>query len=418
MISLSHTTKNIEANITVTGSKSISNRALIIKAVLNANTLLHNLSDSADTQNLLQALSQIKAHGQAHINVNHAGTNMRFLTAYLAALPGEWTIGGSARMCERPIKPLVDALCQLGAHIEYLGKEGYPPLKIIGRVLDKKTCHVDASVSSQFVSALLLASPLFKNGLNVQLEGAQVSKPYSHMSIAVLKLFGADVLLKNNRLSINFSTNAHTPSLPPNLNIESDWSSASYWYSISALSESANIHLHSFLPDSWQADAKMADIMSTLGVQTTYRDQSIHLKRIPLQTHVLQYNCVDCPDIAQTLAVLCVGLGIEGHLQGLSTLRIKETDRLLALKTELEKFGAKVEIDNASIHIYPAPPHTWAKHTFHIHTYHDHRMALSFAPLALLCQSIKITDDAVIQKSYAKFWADLKSAGFSVNLTT
>ena len=414
MIEIKATNTQPSATIHLPGSKSISNRLLILKQVLQTNTIFNNLSSSNDTNNLIAALSQISESNTNPIDVGHAGTNMRFLTALLSATPGTWTITGSERMCERPINDLVDALNQLGANIQYLAKQGFPPLKINGKRLEKNTCTINASTSSQFVSALLLISPLLPNGLHLQLQGNQVSKPYKAMTIAVLKKFGIEVSSRANEINVSpVHNHLHFPKV---YDIESDWSSASYWYSICALSKNANIALRQMHQSSLQADAVIQHIMESLGVHSAIKDQTLFLSRTERKAQSLVYDCMACPDIAQTLAVLGVGLGIEVKLTGLSTLKIKETDRLLALKNEIEKFGAKVNIDASSIHILPLPPEQWRHQSFLIKTYHDHRMALSFAPLALCCKGIAWEDDHVINKSYPSFTQDLKSAGFNVNL--
>ncbi len=415
MIQIRKHNVEIKCHIHIAGSKSLNNRLLLLKQVLQSDTVLMNNSESDDTLYLKQALDQILPFGSANINVHHAGTTMRFLTAYLSAIPGEWTITGSDRMLERPIAELVNALKQLGADISYQNKEGFPPLKIKGKSLTQSKCSINTSISSQYISALLLISPLLKNGLELELIGEQVSKPYIQMTLALLRDFGVEVMSQENKICIQ--TKQTTNDVPSQYFVESDWSSASYWYSICALSSNAEIELSTFFANSLQADSVMKDIMLEFGVQTNAHQNKVSLKSIPTHIKKFEYNFLSCPDLAQTMAAMCVALGIEGHLSGLSTLKLKETDRLLALKIELEKFGAQVIADEESLHIYPKSPASWADLSFNINTYNDHRMALSFAPLALLCKSITFDSSEVINKSYAHFWEDLKSAGFSVNLT-
>ncbi|MEI6019785.1 MAG: 3-phosphoshikimate 1-carboxyvinyltransferase [Bacteroidota bacterium] len=415
MIEIRRNKEHIKCQIKISGSKSLNNRLLMLKKVLQIKTELINESESDDTLNLKEALNQIETHGSATLNAQHAGTNMRFLTAYLAAFPGNWIITGSDRMLERPIGELVNALRQLGADISYLNKEGFPPLKIKGQLLSKSKCTINSSISSQYISALLLMSPLLQHGLELELTGEQVSKPYIQMTLALLRDFGQNFEIENNKICIQASKTPNN--MPSQYFVESDWSSASYWYSLCAISNNAEIGIEQLFQNSLQADSVIKDILQEFGIQTTAYQNKIILKSGSTHINKFDYNFMVCPDIAQTLAVVCLAKGVEGHLRGLSTLKIKETNRLLAMKTELEKFGAQVEIDENSMHIYPKDPSTLAQQSFSINTYNDHRMALSFAPLAFICEAIYINHPEVVNKSYARYWEDLKSAGFSVNLT-
>jgi len=399
----------IKCSINLSGSKSISNR-LLLKEILNLKIDLKNLSDSEDTKLLLKALRQIKVAKNKSINIYNAGTDMRFLTALLAIKKGTWTITGSERMKKRPIGELVAALKSLGAEIEFLEKENYPPLEIKGKIILGGALKIDASQSSQFISALLLISPKLKNGLVLTLKNRIVSSPYIEMTAALLKKFNVPI----SRLKNTYTVNSRTKSKQIKaIKIESDWSSASYWYSICALSKNAKIEINFLNKKSLQSDAILPELYKILGVETKYKKNSIIISRKKLETKSINYNFINCPDIAQTFAVTCFGLGICAKLNGLSTLKFKESDRIIALKTELEKMGAKLVITNNSIELKKSKPIPFEGI---IETYNDHRMAMSFSPLALVYNSIKIANPEVVSKSYPRFWKDLKSVGFSVNL--
>ena len=400
----------INCSINLSGSKSLSNRLLLLKEILDLKIDLKNLSDSKDTTLLLKALRQIKEAKNKNINILDAGTDMRFLTALLAIKKGTWTITGSDRMKKRPIGELVSALKSLGAEIEFLEKENYPPLEIKGKVILGGALKIDASQSSQFISALLLISPKLKNGLVLTLKNRIVSSPYIEMTAALLKKFNVPISKLKNTYTVNSSTKSKQIK---EIKIESDWSSASYWYSICALSKNAKIELNFLNKKSLQSDSILPELYKILGVKTKYKKNSIIISRKKLETKSINYNFINCPDIAQTFAVTCFGLGICAKLNGLSTLKIKESDRIIALKTELEKMGAKLVITNNSIELKKSKPIPFEGV---IETYNDHRMAMSFSPLALVYNSIKIANPEVVSKSYPRFWKDLKSVGFSVNL--
>jgi 3-phosphoshikimate 1-carboxyvinyltransferase len=404
--------------IAIGGSKSISNRLWMIKKLFVPDLTFSNVSDSEDTRLLIHAFEKITENGSGIIDVNHAGSNLRFLTAFLAITEGEWTLTGSSRLKERPIQELVNALKLLGADISYIEKENFPPLKIIGKKLSGGKAEINAGISSQFISALLLIAPTFENGLNLQLNGQIVSRPYISMTLSLLKEIGVELSENDNCICV--SPLKKKP-FQQHRKIESDWSSASYFYSICALSENAQLVLKQFNQNSLQADSVLPDIFKELGVKTEFLNDSLVLSSIPTHTKKFKYDCSACPDIAQTLAVTCFGLGIDCKLSGLSTLKLKETDRLLALKTELEKFGAKVDVGLDSIQVLQEPGNlkqeTRSMKHETIETYKDHRMAMSFAPLALTYRKICINDPSVVNKSYPHFWEDLKSLGFNVNLT-
>lgn len=392
--------------IIITGSKSESNRLLLLQA-LYPELQIQNVSNSDDSEVMQKALKSTSNL----IDINHAGTAMRFLTAFFSTQDGrEITITGSARMKERPIQVLVEALNALGADISYLETEGCPPLRINGKSILKDKVSLKANVSSQYISALLLIAPKLKNGLELTLEGEITSIPYINMTLDLLKQIGVETSFENNTIKVSplKSLNAQQETLT----VESDWSSASYFYSIVALSPlGTEITLSSYKKDSLQGDSVLATIYTDFGVITTFNNNSITLiKKADCQLQTVDCDLKNAPDIAQTIAVTCFGLGICCHLTGLHTLKIKETDRLVALKTELEKLGAQVEITNDSLQL-KSSSNINADVT--IATYHDHRMAMAFAPLGLKT-SLKIEDAMVVSKSYPTFWEDLKAIGFKI----
>jgi len=404
----------------ITGSKSETNRLLLLKAFYPT-ILLENTSNSDDSVVMLKALST--AFKTELVEVHHAGTAMRFLTAFFAIQENrEVVLTGSSRMQERPIKILVDALRQLGAEITYEENEGFPPIRIKGKKLIQNKVSLPANVSSQYISALLLIAPKLENGIELTLEGEITSIPYIKMTLSLLKEIGVETSYVGNKISVkpldtlSMSSRAQSRDEGPNpksLIVESDWSSASYYYSIVALSEiGTSITLSSYKKNSLQGDSVLVEIYKKLGVETKYNsDNSISIsKSFNIQTKTINLNLNDAPDIAQTIAVTCFGLGFDCHLEGLQTLKIKETDRLEALKNELEKLGAKVSTTNDSLTIISTGI---LRSNIKIETYQDHRMAMAFAPLAVKTE-IVIEDAAVVSKSYPDFWRDLKKIGFII----
>lgn len=391
--------------IKVSGSKSETNRLLLLQA-LYPNLVLENTSNSDDSEVMQKALnSESKI-----IDIHHAGTAMRFLTAYFAMQEGkEVTLTGSSRMKERPIRILVDALGQLGAEITYGENEGFPPINIKGKKLAQNKVSLPANVSSQYISALLLIAPKLENGLELTLDGEITSGPYIKMTLGLLNEIGVATSFSGNIIRVK------PQSVIPNLQfvIESDWSSASYFYSLIALSGiGTSITLSSYKKDSFQGDSVLAEIYKEFGVETIFLDNTIILSKVnhsQSTTYNSQLN--DSPDIAQTIAVTCFGLGIGCHLTGLHTLKIKETDRLQGLQNELRKLGAEVAITDESLALEPS---TVINPNIKIKTYQDHRMAMAFAPLALKTDII-IEEAEVVSKSYPAFWNDLKSIGFKVS---
>lgn len=405
---------NQQSRIGITGSKSETNRLLLLKA-LYPNLNIENTSNSDDSEVMQKALA-VTHHPSPItdvIDVHHAGTAMRFLTAFFAIQEGkEVVLTGSSRMKERPIKILVDALNQLGAEITYEEKEGFPPIKIIGKKLTQNKVSLPANVSSQYISALLLIAPKLENGLELTLEGEITSVPYIKMTLALLNEIGVKTSFENNIIKVTYCP---SPIIHHPIIVESDWSSASYWYSIVALSEiGTQIKLSSYKENSLQGDSALIEIYKDFGVETIFNsDNSITISKerihnSELRTRNSELN--NSPDIAQTIAVTCFGLGMGCHLTGLHTLKIKETDRLEALKTELTKLGAKVSVTNDSLTLENSNS---INENIAIATYQDHRMAMAFAPLALKVP-IQINDAEVVSKSYPDFWEDLKKVGFSI----
>lgn len=395
---------NTDSSLIITGSKSESNRCLLLKALFNDITI-ENLSNSDDTELMKNALSS----NHSLIDIHHAGTAMRFLTAYFATQNGRKIIlTGSSRMKERPIRILVDALRNLGAKIEYSENEGFPPLKIQGQEFLKSEVFLKANVSSQYISALLLIAPALKNGLNLHLDGKITSIPYIEMTLALLNEVGIKTIFESNKIMV-FPNEGHNSKT---LIVESDWSSASYFYSIVSLSSvGAKINISSYKENSLQGDAILSEIYNNLGVSSKFNNSVLTIEKVSDDLpKSLDLDLSNTPDIAQTIAVSCLGLQINCNLTGLHTLKIKETDRLLALKNEIKKLGTNIEISNNSLEINSPKP---LLKNVEIKTYNDHRMAMSFAPL-MLRTDIYINDANVVSKSYPNFWNDLEKLGLNL----
>lgn len=386
-----------DAHIVISGSKSESNRLLILSTLFK-NLSLKNISNSDDTNHLINALRS----KSSTIDIGHAGTAMRFLTSYFSlTTKKEIELRGSQRMHNRPIKILVDSLREIGASIHYLDREGYPPLLVKPSKLFSKNLIIDSSTSSQYISSLLLIAPKISGGLKIELKGRETSKPYIFMTIFLLKKIGVDITLTENHITVGelkkIDSKKH--------HIESDWSSASYFYSLVALAEIGySLKLSKFSFKSLQGDSKVADIYKSFGVNTIYLDDLVILKKIELNTDKFSFDLTSNPDLAQTICVTCLGLGIKCNLTGLHTLKIKETNRLLALKKELSKFNLEVKISDDSISFDNVD---FLKSNVVIETYDDHRMAMSFACLAAKVKII-IKDSEVVSKSYKSFWSDLE----------
>ncbi|WP_027068032.1 MULTISPECIES: 3-phosphoshikimate 1-carboxyvinyltransferase [Maribacter] len=390
--------------ITITGSKSESNRSLLL-AALFPDIKIENISNSDDAQVMAKGLKI----SDGTVDIHHAGTAMRFLTGYFSSQEGkEVILTGSKRMTERPIKILVDALKSLGAEISYVQEDGYPPIKIKGQKIVKDKVSLPANVSSQYISSLLLIAPSLENGLELELVGKITSVPYIKMTLALLEEIGVETSFEGNIIKVS----AKDKVAPTTLVVESDWSSASYFYGICALAApGTEITLSAYKQKSLQGDSVLADIYTSFGVETTFGENKVTLRKTDKK--VLAENDFDlanAPDIAQTIAVTCFGLGVGCHLIGLHTLKIKETDRLEALHTELSKLGADISVTDKTLTIIPSKT---IIPEVAIDTYNDHRMAMAFAPLAMKT-TMFVNDAEVVSKSYPDFWNDLKQLDFSI----
>ena len=404
-LKISHNSKKCIGELKISGSKSETNRLLILKALFSEFEI-KNISNSDDSTILEKALKS----KEKIIDIHHAGTAMRFLTAYFSQLEGrEVILTGSKRMQQRPIKILVDSLISLGADIYYENKNGYPPLRIKGKKFKGGSIKLPAGISSQYVSALLLIAPVLENGIELSLLGKPTSLPYIEMTLFLLKNFGVKTYFDGKKIKIN-----------PNIQfkkakqtVESDWSSASYFYSIVALSKNAEIKLSSYKSKSLQGDSVLKNIYEKLGVKSIFKDNCLLLKKEEIKfPNCIDLNLTKAPDIAQTIAVTCYGLGIGCNLEGLHTLKIKETDRLVALERELKKLGATIKITESSLILSPGNNF---KQNCSISTYNDHRMAMSFAPLSLKVP-LQIKDYKVVSKSYPNFWKDLVKLNFIIQM--
>ncbi|MBT9189841.1 3-phosphoshikimate 1-carboxyvinyltransferase [Zobellia russellii] len=392
----------LKNSIQITGSKSESNRSLLLQA-LYPNLSIENLSNSDDAEVMQKGL-KIE---NGVVDIHHAGTAMRFLTGYFASQEGkEVTLTGSQRMTERPVKVLVEALQSLGAEIEYVKDEGYPPIKIKGKKLVESKVSLPANISSQYISSLLLIAPSLKNGLELELVGKITSVPYIKMTLALLSQIGVENSFEGNTIKVAPKASVENV----NLVVESDWSSASYYYSIVALSDvGSEITLSAYKNNSLQGDSVLQELYTEFGVETRFEGNNVVLRKAknPAEKKV-QFDLSNAPDIAQTIAVTCFGLKMECHLTGLHTLKIKETDRLEALHTELSKLGANIAVTDKELTLGLSEAFNTE---VAIDTYNDHRMAMAFAPLALKVP-LYINDAGVVSKSYPDFWNDLEKLGF------
>ncbi|QTV06840.1 3-phosphoshikimate 1-carboxyvinyltransferase [Faecalibacter bovis] len=406
MILISKENTIIKDKLQITGSKSESNRLLLLNQLFQNALTLENVSNSEDSQLMAKAL----ANTSDLIDIHHAGTAMRFLTAFYSIQEGRSvTLTGSDRMKQRPIGVLVDALNQLGADITYLENQGFPPLKINGKKITTSSITIPANVSSQYISALMLIGTQLENGLTIILEGKIISVPYIQMTIQLLNKIGVKAEMNGQEIKVEY-----TPKIESNiLQVESDWSSASYFYSLIALSPNSEVTISTYFEDSLQGDSALQTIYKDhFGVESTFDNGKLTLKNIPdfNYSDVITLDLNNTPDIAQTIATTCVGLGLKCHLTGLETLKIKETDRLIALQNELTKFGAIVVITEDSLTI---KGYNIFEETPILATYNDHRMAMCMAPLAVK-YPIKIENEMVVEKSYPTFWEDWKQLGFAI----
>ncbi|NDV81812.1 3-phosphoshikimate 1-carboxyvinyltransferase [Bacteroides sp. 51] len=397
----------IQGAIQLPSSKSISNRSLIINALAENRLAPDNLSDCDDTRVMIKALNN---EGEV-IDIMAAGTAMRFLTAYLTVTPGTHIITGTERMRQRPIKILVDALRELGADIEYVENEGYPPLRITGKELAGQSIRLKGNVSSQYISALLMIAPTLKNGLRLFLTGEVISRPYINLTLQLMKDFGVHAIWDSeNSLVIEHQSYKSVP-----FTVESDWSAASYWCQIAALSEEAEIELLGLFAESYQGDSRGAGVFKKLGVETVFTDKGVLLKKNSHHVDRLEEDFIDIPDLAQTFVVTCALLNIPFHFTGLQTLKIKETDRIAALIVEMAKLGYVIREENNSELIWDGEC-TEPQDTPVIKTYEDHRMAMAFAPAAIRCPQLLIAEPHVVSKSYPGYWDDLKKVGVALQI--
>ena len=382
---VSHQTKIVNCEINLPSSKSISNRLLIIRALCKKKFEIENLSTSDDTQNLAKALHSNKKK----INVNHAGTSFRFLTSYLAIQENkEYILTGSKRIKERPIKELVSCLRKIGAEIDYIDNKNLPPLKIKGGKIKGGKIEINGNISSQFITSILLIAPTLKNGIELKIKGDLVSRSYIEMTLKLMKEFGIRSNWKNNTILIqpqNYMIKNYT--------VEADWSAASFWMEIAALSKDCNIHLNGLQKDSIQGDRNCTKIFNKLGVDINYKKNKVILTKNQKIANPKIYNLIETPDLYQPLACTLFAKKIQSKFLGIQTLKDKETDRKLAVDIELEKLNS----------------------TNIINTYEDHRMAMSFAPLCLRLGEIQINNIEVVTKSYTNFWNDLKKGSFTIS---
>lgn len=397
---------SLYATVQLPASKSISNRALILHALSGGSTRPENLSDCDDTQVMIRALD----HMPDVIDIHAAGTAMRFLTAYLCVTPGTHTITGTERMQQRPIRILVDALRTLGARIDYAGNEGFPPLCINGTQLTGSEIELAGNVSSQYISALLMIGAVLPVGLKLRLTGNIISRPYINLTLQLMHDFGAQAgWTSESSIDVTPGGYRDTP-----FRVESDWSAASYWYQMTALSAgSPEVELLGLFANSAQGDSRGAELFARLGVQTEYIPQGVKLRKQGHPVVRLDEDLVDIPDLAQTFVVTCCLLDVPFRFTGLQSLKIKETDRICALITELRKLGYVIHAEQDSI-LWWDGERCPADEQPGIDTYEDHRMAMAFAPACLVCPSIRINEPQVVSKSYPRYWDDLQAAGFGI----
>jgi len=400
--------KSVRGVIHLPPSKSIYNRVLIIRALCGGHFEI-SPAPSANDSLLLEKLLKTDA---SVMDAEDAGTSFRFLTAYLSQKPGEWLLTGTERMKERPVGILVNALKQLGAEIEYAEKENFPPLRIRGKKLKSGKVEIDGSVSSQFISALLLIAPVIEGGLQLNLKGEISSRPYIEMTLQLMKEFGVGSNWKGNSIAVE-----EQKYIANDFFVEGDWSAASYWYEIAALADEADITLTGLKENSLQGDSVISEIMRQFGVETEFTDKGIRITKQGTTNlpKTFSYNFQSCPDLVQTMAVTCAALGVEAEMSGIENLRIKETDRLNALQSELKQLGIQSQVDSSIFNLSTGnlKPQT---SNFKFQTYNDHRMAMCLAPIALKLGAVEIENSEVVKKSYLEFWNDLSSAGFDVKL--
>lgn len=403
---LSYEKKNEKFTISLPASKSIANRLLIIRALAGKNKIqLQNLSSSDDTRHLIEALNS----KENTIDIGHAGTCMRFLTSFYTLSEKEIILTGSERMQNRPIGVLVNSLNALGAKIEYVNKEGFPPLRIKNKIPTGNKISINGSVSSQYISSLLMIAPYLKNGMEITLTGKIVSVPYIKLTLSIMEYFGVKHNWTGNKIYVpaqEYKSGSYF--------IESDWSGASYWYEIMALSDIDELVLQGLKENSLQGDSKLLRLFEGLGVESIFSESKVKLIKTDIHCNFFEYNFNEQPDIAQTFAVTLCLLGIPFQFYGLETLKIKETDRIAALKNELAKLGYKIIEPKHGELAWNGEKFETVPEIAAIDTYNDHRMALAFAPAAVSDKKIIINNAEVVSKSYPEFWEHLKLIGFKL----
>jgi len=418
-IILTKTSKTVNGTVQLTGSKSECNRALIIEALSNGKVKVENISDAADAQTLSEVLSRkaevlsqkandsgLETQDLRLVDIGPAGTAMRFLTAYFTLQDEEVILTGSARMKQRPIGVLVDALRELGAQIEYVENEGFPPIKLKGRLAQQSNkVSIKGNISSQYITALLLIAARLPLGLELHIEGDLTSRPYVEMTLAMLQTAGIQHSWTDNIISIE-----PQEFKPTSIYIEPDWSAASYWYAIAALSDEAELFLPGLTQYSLQGDSVITEIMANFGITSQFKDGGVYLQKEVKPVFRKIFDMKECPDLAQTVIVVCAALGHEATFTGLETLKIKETDRIKALQNELAKIGVKL-VEKGQVYKLDCSEKQIPDRIF-VNTYDDHRMAMAFAPLALIVPEVEIEDADVVEKSYPAFWRDLEKVGF------
>ncbi|MBW4889272.1 3-phosphoshikimate 1-carboxyvinyltransferase [Mucilaginibacter sp. HMF5004] len=416
--------KTVKGTVQLTGSKSECNRALIIEALSKGVVKVSNVSDAADAVTLKRVLSresevlsqksendsELATQDLRLVDIGPAGTAMRFLTAYLPLQDEEVILTGTKRMQQRPIGILVDAMRKLGAKIDYEVNDGYPPIRIhAGFEQTTDEISVKGDISSQYITALLLIASSLPKGLKLNIEGELTSKPYVEMTLAMLQQCGIQYNWEGNSIHI-----ANQPFKPTEIYVEPDWSAASYWYAIAALSDEAELFLPGLKPYSLQGDSVITEIMANFGITSQFKDGGVYLQKEVKPIARKVFDMKECPDLAQTVVVVCAALGHDATFTGLETLKIKETDRIAALQNELAKIGVTLTEKGQVYKLDCSGKHIPEKVT--IHTYEDHRMAMAFAPLALVIPQVEIEDPMVVEKSYPAFWSDLESMGYEIKV--
>lgn len=408
-LQISHPTKKLKGKIKLTASKSESNRALMIQALCKESFEIKNLATADDTAILKNILSNYKTENTFH--VGESGTALRFATAFLATQKGTWILTGSDRIKERPIAPLVDALNTMGAKIEYTENNNYAPLKITGNSLRGGEIFIEGNISSQFISALLLISPQLQNGLVIHFTSEVLSKPYINMTLKMMEEFRVYGQWQGNSISVSKQEYHKKSESNYAYEIEADWSSAAFWYAMAALANETDFIIEGLKNISKQGDKVLSDLYTFFGIKTDFIETGIQLSKIKINEDFIGFDFSDAPDIAQAVAITACGMEIPMLMNGLKTLRLKETDRISALKTEIEKTGTTIDIIGDTIEL---KPNRFNKRILHFKTYNDHRMAMALTALAIKLDSITIENPEVVSKSYPEFWDDLKKVGFEI----